>query len=78
MLAAVVSFFAALIPAAIKAWFAGRKAPIVRAAEDAGASRQAAADAQARADVEQKVVQAQAEAPTTKDELVKELEDGSF
>jgi hypothetical protein len=78
VVATLLAFLGSLIPAALKAWLSSRKSPLQKEAEDDGAARQNAANEQAAAATEAKVAQAEADAPSTKADLVKELNDGTF
>lgn len=78
MLAAILGFFGALIPAAIKAWFAGRASPLQNEAEKAGAAEQAVVDTQAQAQASAAEAKAAVQAPNTADGVADRMDAGTF
>jgi hypothetical protein len=78
MLAAILAFLGALIPAGIKAWFAARASPLQNEAEKAGAAEQAEVDTQAQAQASAAEVKAAVQAPNTADEVADRMEAGTF
>lgn len=78
MLATFLAVLDALIPAAIKAWFAGRASPLQKESEKAGAAEQAAADVRAQAKASAAEAKAAVQAPNTADEVADRMDEGTF
>jgi midasin (ATPase involved in ribosome maturation) len=81
MLAGILGFFAALISGAVKLLvnITSTKQPAaVQEGEEKGQAQQQAVDAQSVADTEAAVIRAQAQAPTTQNALVAEMQKGEF